>query len=55
MHKTLNPKETSQVNSDCLEDAGRCFFLITELMLGPSGLYFVVNITGFGLVFALFC
>ena len=33
---------------------GRCF-LIIELMLGPSGFYCVVNITGFILLFALFC
>ena len=33
---------------------GRCF-LIIELMLGPSRFYCVVNITGFILLFALFC
>ena len=33
---------------------GRCF-LITELMSGPSRLYYVVNIAGFILLFALFC
>ena len=33
---------------------GRCF-LIIEMTLGPSGLYCVVNITGFILLFALFC
>ena len=33
---------------------GRCF-LIMELMLGPSGLYCVVNIIGFILLFTLFC
>ena len=30
------------------------YFLIMELMLGPSGLYCMVNITGFILLFALF-
>ena len=30
------------------------YFLIIELMLGPSGLDFVVNITGFMLYFAFF-
>ena len=33
---------------------GRCF-LIIELMLGPTGLYCVVNIDGFKLFFAFFC
>ena len=66
MHKTSNPWETSQLNwkipiyftflyfTILSVMIGRCF-LIIELMLRPSGLYCVVNITSFVLLFALFC